>query len=79
MISSKNGLILINGPTGSGKSTTLYSMLKEINKREINITTLEDPVEVLIEGINQVSLNKKANITFSTGLRSILRQDTYYP
>lgn len=75
MISSKNGLILINGPTGSGKSTTLYSMLKEINKREINITTLEDPVEVLIEGINQVSLNKKANITFSTGLRSILRQD----
>ncbi|MCI6692965.1 MAG: Flp pilus assembly complex ATPase component TadA, partial [Clostridium sp.] len=48
---------------------------KEINKREINITTLEDPVEVLIEGINQVSLNKKANITFSTGLRSILRQD----
>lgn len=75
IISIKNGLILINGPTGSGKSTTLYSILKEINQKEINITTLEDPVEVLIEGINQVSLNKKANITFSTGLRSILRQD----
>lgn len=75
MIATKNGLIIINGPTGSGKSTTLYSILKEINKKEINITTLEDPVEVLIGGINQVSLNRKANITFSTGLRSILRQD----
>ena len=75
MISMKNGLILINGPTGSGKSTTLYSVLKEINKKDINITTLEDPVEVLINGVNQVSLNKKANITFSSGLRSILRQD----
>lgn len=75
MISMKNGLILINGPTGSGKSTTLYSILKEINKNDVNITTLEDPVEVLIKGINQVSLNKKANITFATGLRSILRQD----
>ncbi|MGG7058668.1 GspE/PulE family protein [Clostridium tertium] len=75
MIAVKNGLILINGPTGSGKSTTLYSILKEINKKNINITTLEDPVEVLINGVNQVSLNKKANITFSTGLRSILRQD----
>ena len=75
MISTKNGLVLVNGPTGSGKSTTLYSVLKEINKKEINITTLEDPVEVLIGGINQVSLNRKANITFLTGLRSILRQD----
>ena len=75
MISTKHGLILINGPTGSGKSTTLYSILKAINKKDISITTLEDPVEVLIEGINQVSLNRKANITFSTGLRSILRQD----
>lgn len=75
MIAMKNGLIIINGPTGSGKSTTLYSILKEINKKDINITTLEDPVEVLINGVNQVSLNRKANITFSTGLRSILRQD----
>ena len=75
MIAMKNGLIIINGPTGSGKSTTLYSILKEINKKDINITTLEDPVEVLINGVNQVSLNRKANIKFSTGLRSILRQD----
>ncbi|MDZ4907096.1 GspE/PulE family protein, partial [Clostridium perfringens] len=64
-----------NGPTGSGKSSTLYCILQEINKKDINITTLEDPVEVIIRGINQVSLNRKANITFSTGLRSILRQD----
>ena len=75
IIATKNGLVLINGPTGSGKSTTLYSILKEINKKEINITTLEDPIEVLIEGINQVNLNKKADLTFATGLRSILRQD----
>lgn len=71
----KNGLVIINGPTGSGKSSTLYCILKEINKRDVNITTLEDPVEVIIKGINQVSLNRKANITFATGLRSILRQD----
>ncbi|MBE6054154.1 MAG: type II/IV secretion system protein [Clostridium sartagoforme] len=75
MVSTKHGLILINGPTGSGKSTTLYSILKVINKKDINITTLEDPIEIQIEGINQVSLNRKANITFATGLRSILRQD----
>ena len=75
IIALKNGLVLINGPTGSGKSTTLYSILKEINKSEVNITTIEDPVEVLIKGINQVSLNRKANITFANGLRSILRQD----
>lgn len=71
----KNGLVIINGPTGSGKSSTLYSILKEINKKDINITTLEDPVEIIIKGVNQVSLNRKANITFATGLRSILRQD----
>lgn len=75
MISLNNGLIIINGPTGSGKSSTLYSILKEINKKDINITTLEDPIEVIIKGINQMSLNKKAGVTFSTGLRSILRQD----
>lgn len=77
IIALKNGLVLINGPTGSGKSTTLYSILKEINKSEVNITTIEDPVEVLIKGINQVSLNRKANITFANGLRSILRQNPY--
>ncbi|WP_411167938.1 GspE/PulE family protein [Clostridium sp. MB05] len=75
IMSFKNGLAIINGPTGSGKSSTLYCILQEINKKDINITTLEDPVEVIIRGINQVSLNRKANITFSTGLRSILRQD----
>lgn len=79
IIALKNGLVIINGPTGSGKSSSLYCILKEINKKDINITTLEDPVEVIIKGVNQVSLNRKANITFATGLRSILRQDTYYP
>ena len=75
IISINNGLVLINGPTGSGKSTTLYSILNEINNKEVNITTLEDPIEVFIEGVNQVSLNKKAGITFASGLKSILRQD----
>lgn len=75
IISFKNGLVLINGPTGSGKSTTLYSILQTINSEDVNITTLEDPVEVIIPGINQISLNRKANIDFATGLRSILRQD----
>ncbi|SFC96316.1 GspE/PulE family protein [Clostridium uliginosum] len=70
-----NGLVIINGPTGSGKSTTLYTILKEINKEGINITTLEDPVEVLIPNINQMSLSKKLNIDFSNGLKNILRQD----
>lgn len=75
IISFKNGLVFINGPTGSGKSTTLYSILQTINNEEINITTLEDPVEVIIPGINQISLNRKAQVDFATGLRSILRQD----
>lgn len=75
IVSFKNGLVIINGPTGSGKSTTLYTILQTINNEEINITTLEDPVEVIIPGINQISLNRKANIDFATGLRSILRQD----
>lgn len=75
IISLKNGLVIVNGPTGSGKSSTLYCILKEINKKDINITTLEDPVEAIIPRINQVSLNKKAGITFQSGLRSILRQD----
>ncbi|AWK52410.1 pilus assembly protein TapB [Clostridium beijerinckii] len=75
IISSNNGLILVNGPTGSGKSTTLYTMLKEIDSKSLNVTTLEDPVEIVMENINQMSLNKKLDITFSNGLRSILRQD----
>ena len=75
IVSLKNGLILVNGPTGSGKSTTLYTMLKEIDSKFLNITTLEDPIEIVMENINQMSLNKKLDITFSNGLRSILRQD----
>ncbi|WP_238882814.1 GspE/PulE family protein [Clostridium sp. YIM B02551] len=71
----RNGMIVVNGPTGSGKSTTLYSILNEEKGKDVNITTIEDPVEMLINGINQVGVNIKAGITFSTGLRSILRQD----
>jgi type IV pilus assembly protein PilB len=70
-----HGMILVTGPTGSGKSSTLYAMLGEINSRSANITTIEDPVEIGISGINQVNVNAKAGITFASGLRSILRQD----
>ncbi len=69
------GMILSTGPTGSGKSTSLYSLLKEINNPDINIITLEDPVEYRIESIRQVQLNRRAGMTFASGLRSILRQD----
>ncbi len=69
------GMIVAAGPTGSGKTTTLYSILKIISTPEINITTIEDPVEYDLDGVNHVQVNKKANLTFSTGLRSILRQD----
>lgn len=69
------GMILAAGPTGSGKSTSLYAMLKEINRPDINIITLEDPVEFRVDKIRQVQLNKKAGMTFASGLRSILRQD----
>ncbi len=69
------GIILVTGPTGSGKSTTLYTMLREVSKPEINIVTVEDPVEYMLGGINQVQVNNQANLTFATGLRSILRQD----
>ncbi len=70
-----NGIILAAGPTGSGKTTTLYAALYELNKLNKNIVTIEDPVEYKIEGINQVQVNPKAGLLFSTGLRSILRQD----
>ncbi len=73
--SAPNGIILASGPTGSGKTTTLYSILRNLNDEKINITTIEDPVEIRIEGINQSQINTKAGITFSTCLRSILRQD----
>jgi type IV pilus assembly protein PilB len=69
------GMILSTGPTGSGKSTSLYAILKSINRPDINIITLEDPVEYRIRGIRQVQLNRKAGMTFASGLRSILRQD----
>ncbi len=69
------GMMLATGPTGSGKSTTLYSMLKQISHPDINIITVEDPVEFYIPGINQVNVNEKAGLTFDSALRSILRQD----
>lgn len=75
MVNLNTGLVVINGPTGSGKSTTLYAILNELDSGSINITTLEDPVEVYLSNINQVALNRKADMTFASGLRSILRQD----
>lgn len=69
------GMILSTGPTGSGKTTSIYAMLKILNVREKNITTIEDPVEYRIQGVNQIQVNAKTNLTFANGLRSILRQD----
>lgn len=69
------GIILVTGPTGSGKSTTLYTLLRDMNREGVNIITVEDPVEYTMEGINQVNVNTKAGLTFASGLRSILRQD----
>lgn len=70
-----HGILLVTGPTGSGKSTTLYTALSELNTNEVNIITVEDPVEANIDGINQVQVNTKADLTFASALRSILRQD----
>lgn len=75
ILSNPNGIILVTGPTGSGKSTTLYTALSELNKMDVNIITVEDPVEANIDGINQVQVNVKADLTFASALRSILRQD----
>ncbi len=75
MIKIPYGIILVTGPTGSGKSTTLYTILNELNNNEKNIITVEDPVEYVLDGVNQVNVNNKAGLTFATGLRSILRQD----
>jgi general secretion pathway protein E len=75
MLMAPNGIILITGPTGSGKSTTLYTMLEEMNSIKDNITTIEDPVEYMMEGLNQIQVNPRAGIDFASGLRSILRQD----
>ena len=75
IMSYPNGIVLVTGPTGSGKSTTLYTVLSEKNSEEVNIVTVEDPVEANIDGINQVQVNPKAEMTFASALRSILRQD----
>ncbi len=75
ILSNPNGIILVTGPTGSGKSTTLYTALSALNDESVNIITVEDPVEANISGINQVQVNNKAGLTFASALRSILRQD----
>lgn len=74
-IARSYGIVLVTGPTGSGKTTTLYSVLSRLNTKAVNIVTLEDPVEYQIEGINQVQINPQAGLTFATGLKSFLRQD----
>ena len=75
ILKNTNGIILVTGPTGSGKSTTLYTVLNELNDTGVNIITVEDPVEANVDGINQVHVNAKAGLTFASALRSILRQD----
>lgn len=75
ILKNPHGILLVTGPTGSGKSTTLYTALSELNKEDVNIITVEDPVEANIDGINQVQVNTKAELTFASALRSILRQD----
>jgi general secretion pathway protein E len=75
LISRSHGIILVTGPTGSGKSTTLYATLQRINSPEVNIITVEDPIEYQLEGIGQTQVNAKIDLTFANGLRSILRQD----
>lgn len=74
-MSQPNGMILVTGPTGSGKSTSLFSILSELNRPEVNISTIEDPVEYKIPGVNQTQTNPKAGMTFASGLRALLRQD----
>ena len=75
LMKAHHGVVLIVGPTGSGKSSTMYTMVGELNKEEVNVATLEDPVEYNIDGVNQVQINEKTGMTFAGGLRSILRQD----
>jgi type IV pilus assembly protein PilB len=75
MIEKPTGIVLITGPTGSGKSSTLYAALNKLNSEEVNIITVEDPVEYQLEGINQIQVNTNVGMTFAAGLRSILRQD----
>ncbi len=75
MLQRKTGILLVTGPTGSGKTTTLYASLNILNSSEVNISTIEDPIEYKLPGINQIQVNYKTGLTFSRGLRSILRQD----
>lgn len=75
MIEHPNGIVLLTGPTGSGKSSTLYAALNKLNNEQVNIITVEDPVEYQLEGINQIQVREEVNLTFAAGLRSILRQD----
>ena len=75
MIEQPTGIVLITGPTGSGKSSTLYAALNRLNSEQVNIITIEDPVEYQLEGINQIQVNTNVGMTFAAGLRSILRQD----
>ena len=75
LIAKPNGIILVSGPTGSGKTTTLYAFLNELNNPSVNIVTVEDPVEIKMQGINQVQVHSEVNLTFANALRSILRQD----
>ncbi len=75
ILAHPHGIVLLTGPTGCGKTTTLYSFLRELNRPDVNVTTVEDPVEYTLEGINQIQVNVKADMTFAAALRSILRQD----
>ena len=75
LISRPNGIVLVSGPTGSGKTTSLYACLDQLNNEEVNLITVEDPVEIELEGVNQVNVNPDINFTFANALRSILRQD----
>ena len=75
MLKNRNGVILLVGPTGSGKTTTMYAMINQLNTPEVNLVTLEDPVEYNVDGVNQVQINEKTGMTFASGLRAILRQD----
>src|SRR5207248_4683196 len=75
LIDLPNGIVLVTGPTGSGKSTTLYASLQDLNADDVNICTVEDPVEYALSGVNQFQVNEKAGFTFAGALRSLLRQD----
>lgn len=75
LIARRSGLLLVTGPTGSGKTTTLYATVSVLNTKELNIMTIEDPIEYQLPGVNQIQINLKAGLTFARGLRSILRQD----